>query len=142
MTAFPEHGGFENLDGGLFWYRPSPDFVGSDSFTYRISDTDGLSDTAVVTIGVGATGDHQPVANDDSAFTEIDTPVTINVAANDTDGDGNLDPTTAIATTLPGHGTLANNGDGTFTILRSLAITVWTASTIRYRTPTVTPLPQ
>ena len=114
MTAFPEHGGFENLDGGLFWYGPSPDFVGTDSFTYRISDTDGLSDTAVVTIGVGTTGDHQPVANDDSVITEIDTSVTIDVAANDIDGDGNLDPTTAIATTLPGHGTLTNNGNGTF----------------------------
>jgi VCBS repeat-containing protein len=112
LTDFPE-GFFENLGGGLILYRPSPGYVGFDSFTYRIWDTDGLSDTAIVTIGVGTTG-NQPVANSDSVITEIDTPVIIDVAANDTDGDGNLDPSTAIATTLPGHGTLTNNGDGTF----------------------------
>jgi len=60
-----------------------------------------------------------PVANDDSANTSEDTAVTINVAANDTDPDGNLDlasANTACATCAdPVNGSLADNGDGTFT---------------------------
>jgi len=60
-----------------------------------------------------------PVANNDSASTTEGTPVTIGVAANDTDPDGNLDPasanTTCLSCTDPANGTLVNNGDGTFT---------------------------
>ncbi len=60
-----------------------------------------------------------PVANDDSASTPEDTPVTIDVAANDSDPNGNLNPTLANMTcptcSEPANGSLLNNGDGTFT---------------------------
>jgi hypothetical protein len=56
-----------------------------------------------------------PVAVDDMASTNEDTPVVIDVAANDFDVDGNLDPASAVNTTSPANGGLANNGDGTFT---------------------------
>ena len=60
-----------------------------------------------------------PVATDDSATTPEDTAVTINVTANDTDVDGNLDPTTAntdcATCSGPAHGTLTNHHNGTFT---------------------------
>jgi hypothetical protein len=58
------------------------------------------------------------VANDDSETTPEDTLVVINVAANDTDADGDLDPTST--NTVCGtcsdvaNGTLVNNGNGTF----------------------------
>jgi PKD repeat protein len=55
-----------------------------------------------------------PVANDDSASTPENTPVTIDVATNDTDPDNNLDPSSASDTTPPANGTVTNNGDGTF----------------------------
>jgi hypothetical protein len=45
----------------------------------------------------------------------MDTPVEIDVAANDTDPDGNLDPASADNISDPAHGSLVNNGDGTFT---------------------------
>jgi PKD repeat protein len=60
-----------------------------------------------------------PVANDDSASTPENTPVTIDVAANDTDVDGNLNPgstntdCTGCSTTT--NGPLVNHSDGTFT---------------------------
>jgi hypothetical protein len=58
------------------------------------------------------------VANDDSASTAQDTAVTIDVAANDSDPEGNLDQAsanTACGTcSEPGNGTLVNHGDGTF----------------------------
>jgi hypothetical protein len=66
-----------------------------------------------------STPNSSPLAVEDSASTALDTPVTIDVAANDTDPNGNLDPATAntaCATCAnPAHGALANNGDGTFT---------------------------
>jgi hypothetical protein len=59
-----------------------------------------------------------PVANDESSSTQEDTPVTIDVAVNDSDPDGNLDPTSAntACTTCaePANGVLVNNSDGTF----------------------------
>jgi hypothetical protein len=64
-----------------------------------------------------------PVANDDSANRTQDTPVTINVAANDADLNGNLVPASANTACVNGsagcadpvNGGLVNNGDGTFT---------------------------
>ena len=56
-----------------------------------------------------------PVANDDATSTPANTPVLIDVAANDTDADGNLDPTTTVALSNPTNGSAVNHGDGTFT---------------------------
>jgi hypothetical protein len=59
-----------------------------------------------------------PVANNDSASTNEDTAVTINVATNDTDPDGDLNPASANTTcptcATPTNGALVNNGDGSF----------------------------
>jgi uncharacterized protein YjiK len=56
-----------------------------------------------------------PVASNDSASTLVNTPVSINVVLNDSDPNGNLDPSSATVTTPPAHGAAANNGNGTFT---------------------------
>jgi hypothetical protein len=63
-----------------------------------------------------------PVAVDDAGtgfVTDEDIPLDFDVADNDTDADGNLDPTTTNtncpACSLPNNGSLANHGDGTFT---------------------------
>jgi hypothetical protein len=58
-----------------------------------------------------------PVANDDNVVTDEDVTVVIAVTTNDTDEDGNLDPTTVTLTTLPANGTAVNNGDGTVTYI-------------------------
>jgi hypothetical protein len=55
-----------------------------------------------------------PVASDDSASTREDTAVTIDVAANDTDPDGNLDPSSASVTAAASNGVVTHNGNGTF----------------------------
>ncbi|MFQ5964134.1 MAG: Ig-like domain-containing protein [Candidatus Scalinduaceae bacterium] len=59
--------------------------------------------------------DNPPEAIDDFATTTKNTPVTIDVAANDTDQDGNLDPTTVVVSAPPSNGTAISNGDGTIT---------------------------
>jgi uncharacterized repeat protein (TIGR01451 family) len=68
-------------------------------------------------------GNVSPVAAADSASTSINASVVINVAANDGDPNGNLDPTTANTTCPngsagcagPASGTLVNHADGAFT---------------------------
>ncbi|MBW6516875.1 MAG: cadherin-like domain-containing protein, partial [ANME-2 cluster archaeon] len=54
-----------------------------------------------------------PVAEDDTSNTDEDTGITIDVADNDNDVDGNLDPSTTTVISDPSQGTLVNNGDGT-----------------------------
>ncbi len=68
-------------------YTPDRDFVGTDSFSYTISDDNGQSSTATVTINVEAFN-RAPIANADDASTAKDTNVIIDVLANDSDPDG------------------------------------------------------
>ena len=93
-------------------YTPLADFSGTDSFTYTVGDGNGNTDTATVTVAVSPAND-APVANDDSATTGEDTPVTIDVLANDSDPDG--DALTVSIVTQPSYGTAAVNGDNTVT---------------------------
>ena len=98
--ADPANGSLLNHGDGSFSYTPDPGFTGPDSFVYEICDTEPLCDIA--TAGIMVTlSNNPPVAVDDSDSTTVDTPVTIDVAANDTDPDGNLDP--ASANTTCGH---------------------------------------
>jgi Big-like domain-containing protein len=59
-----------------------------------------------------------PMANDDSASANEDATVTIDVASNDSDPDGDLNPASANTTcptcATPTNGTLVNNGAGSF----------------------------
>ena len=60
-------------------------------------------------------GNQTPTAADDSAAAIQDTPVTINVIANDTDPDGTIDPATVTITGAAGYGTAIANANGTVT---------------------------
>ncbi len=86
-------------------YTPAAGYVGVDGFTYTISDGAGGNATASVSIAVT---DRAPVANADTATTRIDTPVTINVLANDSDPDGDALAVSAVGT--PSHGTASISG--------------------------------
>ncbi len=68
---------------GSVTYSPNTNFSGTDSFTYTVSDADGdVSNVATVSITVNFV-DHPPLAENDVAGTAVNTPVTINVLAND-----------------------------------------------------------
>ena len=102
-----------NPDGSLS-YTPSPNFSGSDSFTYKANDGTADSNVATVTITVTGVND-SPVAQNDTYNTPEDT--TLNVAApgvlgNDNDIDG--DPLTAVLVSNVTHGALTLNADGSF----------------------------
>jgi Big-like domain-containing protein len=86
--------------------------------TVKLGTTSFNDDVASKTIFFNCTTGqvvNPPAAVDDSASTGTNTPVTIDVAANDTDADGDLNPASAHSTVDPTHGTLVNNNDGTFT---------------------------
>jgi VCBS repeat-containing protein len=97
-------------------YTPNADYSGGDSFTFRANDGSADSNVATVSITVSPVND-PPVANGDSASTQVDTSVVVDVAANDVDVEG-LDlsstNTVCVGCSGPTNGTLLNNGDGTF----------------------------
>ena len=72
--------------GNMVEYTPSLGFDGQDSCQYEVCDSiSGSCDTAMVYVEVGTPS--VPVANDDEANTLVDTPVTIDVLGNDTQGE-------------------------------------------------------
>ena len=85
-------------------YTPDPDTNGVDTFDYQICDLGGRCSTATVTVTVASIND-APVAVDDPTTTVEDTPLTIDVLANDTDIDDGLDPGTLAVTGSPTLGT-------------------------------------
>jgi len=114
LTTEPPHGNVANNGDGTFTYDPSANYFGDDNFTYQVTDDLGESGSATVTIDVTPVND-PPVAVDDASSTPENTVVDIDVSGNDFDVDGPIGGWTVI--TQPGHGTLVNNGDGTFSYL-------------------------
>ena len=104
-----------NQDGTLT-YTPNADFFGTDSFTYTVSDGNGGSDTATVSVTVREVMDNAnraPVLQSDEAVTDENQSVTIDVLANDTDSD--QDPLSITGFTRPINGTVTINPDNTIT---------------------------
>lgn len=116
LDTEPTNGNLTLNADGSFVYEPNENFNGSDSFTYRARDVDGNSAPARVTLTVSAVND-RPVAEDDSANTEEDTSVNIDVLSNDTDPDGNatLNPASVRIISPAQSGTATANPDGTVT---------------------------
>ncbi len=92
-------------------YTPNPDFYGSDSFTFKVSDETADSEASTVSITITPAND-APSANDDSVTTQEDTPIeAIDVLRNDTDVDD--DQLTMVAVTQGRHGSVTVNANNT-----------------------------
>ncbi|MGJ8597539.1 Ig-like domain-containing protein, partial [Sulfitobacter sp.] len=100
-------------DDGTIEFTPNPDFTGDAVIDYTVTDGNGEEDTAQVTVSVGEVSD-PPVAEDDAAETDEDTPVTIDVLGNDSDPDGD-DLTVTEATSPDGDVTINDDGTLEFT---------------------------
>lgn len=88
----------------------TPAAAGTYTFQYEACDPANSCATATVTVVVTSTN-QSPTAANDSALTNEDTPVAINVLANDTDPDN--DPLSVNILTQPAHGTAVfNAGSG------------------------------
>ena len=103
----PAHGRI--VLGNSLTYIPDPDFHGIDSFTYTISDGNGGTDTATVSLTVTPENDAPVAVNDLVSVTEDAAATIIDVLANDTGipSDGTL------TTTDPTNGTVVINDGGT-----------------------------
>ncbi|WP_025054124.1 Ig-like domain-containing protein, partial [Sulfitobacter noctilucicola] len=94
-------------------FTPDPDFNGETTITYTVTDPSGEETEGTVTVTVTPVND-APDAVDDVDVTPEDTPITVDLLANDTDVDG--DDLTVVEATVPEEqGTLVDNGDGTVT---------------------------
>ncbi len=85
----------------------------TDTFTYVVSDNDG-SDTGDLVFHIAGLND-APFANDDTASTSEDAPVSGNVLANDTDVDVEPLIVTNPGTYVGAYGTLVLAADGSYT---------------------------
>jgi hypothetical protein len=114
LASGPRHGTLVLGSDGAFEYTPVPDFFGSDSFVYRVSDGAVPSDPATATITVAPVND-APIAADEAFATLEGQPIVVGAAGvldNDTDLDG--DVLSAVLVAEPDHGTLVLNADGSF----------------------------
>lgn len=106
---------------GTFAYSPNGQFeglgdgeTGTDSFTYTVEDSDGLTDTATVTLTIeGVIDNMPPEAADDTGSGPAGTPLIIAVLNNDSDPDGDTIGVTGI--TVPENGGIVVNDNDTIT---------------------------
>ena len=119
-------GSFTANESGIVAFNPAVDFVGVATLIYTVNDNTGAtSNPAIITINVnGANGNHAPVAKNDSIHTHKNTPVTIDVVANDSDSDGTVDKATVdLDTSLNGIQNKNSTPQGNFTVTSSGVVT-------------------
>ena len=114
----PANGSVSKDVNGQLIYTPNNGFNGADAFQYFVSDAlNQISNLATVIVTVqGSTNNGlPPVANDDNVATNTNTAITIDVVANDTDPDNDIDPTSTSLRLGPTNGNATVNTDGTIT---------------------------
>ena len=96
---------------GTVTYTPATSCVSTDFFEYTIMNEPGAFAKGTVTVTVTSVN-HQPLAGADAASTPVETPITLNVLANDTDADGNRLTLVPIPPgTRTAHGTISSSGN-------------------------------
>lgn len=102
-VSAPSHGSAK-ISGTKIVYTPDNEYYGNDSFSYTIADSQNTKDTAVVRVFVNA----PPNAEDDSAMTAQDVPLSISVLANDSDPNNHSLTIQSVST--PSHGSVTIDG--------------------------------
>lgn len=90
ITTQPTNGTAGIRPDGTVTYKPNPDFVGEDSFIYKICDTSNECDEATVSVTVEPPPNEPPIANDDfvTISENMNPGPQIPVLTNDNDGNG------------------------------------------------------
>jgi VCBS repeat-containing protein len=111
VISSPFHGILTVKDAtGSFTFTPTPDFNGTDSFTFTAANDNGESNIATVKVVI-APANNTPVAYPANFTTQEDTVVSGQLAANDPDGD----TFTYTMVTSPAQGTASMSPSGSFT---------------------------
>ncbi len=111
-TSIPADGAVVINPDQTLTFTPNDDFHGAVEFTYIISDGQGGQATATVSVTVNAVND-DPAVNDDVENTSEDTPLVIDVLANDADADDDALSVTAPISVV--GGSVVVNPDQTLT---------------------------
>ena len=113
ITAAPANGSIVVNANGSVDYTHNDSETLSDSFTYTILDNSGaVSNTATVNLTVTPVND-APVANNDAFTVNEGSTTTLNLAVNDSDIDGTIDPASIVITGAPTNGSIVVNANGT-----------------------------
>jgi len=84
VVANPQHGTLTNPTSNSVTYTPNTGFSGTDSFTYKATDGQGVdSNIATATITVNAAQNNPPTADSKAVSTNAGTPVTITLTGTD-----------------------------------------------------------
>jgi gliding motility-associated-like protein len=103
-----------NSDGS-FEYTHDGSETSGDQFSYKVND--GKVDGNTVTVDISIIPvNHAPVAGDDTATLQREGTTSINVLANDTDQDGDINPATLEIMAMPQSGAGASIADSSITV--------------------------
>jgi len=108
----PSNGTLDLNADGTFTYTPNPNYHGTDSFTYTVSDGKGGIATGTVTFNIQPVND-APIAHNDNFTVPEEGTLQDSVIGNDIDVDD--DSITVSLVDGPKNGTLTLNPDGSFT---------------------------
>jgi uncharacterized delta-60 repeat protein len=101
---------------GTVTYKSNSNFRGQDSFTYSVSDSEGV-ESNIATVYVNVSGiNTSPLAENDLAETEQNQAVEINILLNDSDPDGSIDISSVKIISSP------ENGQAIFSIQQDVLI--------------------
>lgn len=108
-VGVPSHGGTASISGlGRLVYTPAPGFSGTETIPYTVTDQDGRTADATVTVDV------TPIAADDAEQTIAGHRVTVS-AANGLLANDSGSSLVAALRTAPKHGTVTVHPDGSYT---------------------------
>ncbi|NNL47015.1 MAG: tandem-95 repeat protein [Acidimicrobiia bacterium] len=118
LVTGPSYGILELGDDGLFTYTHDGSENHTDSFTYRVTDSNGLTADGAVTINIAPSNDNAPQVSDMSV--SVDEGQTLEIAPNDgllsTTSDLDVPPDVLAAELVipTSFGTVSVNEDGSF----------------------------
>jgi uncharacterized repeat protein (TIGR01451 family) len=111
----PATGGSVTLEDGVVRFTPTPNVNGPVTFTYTVSDVNGGTDTATVTMTVMPVNDPPMAVDDTFSMPTSSGAKTLDVLANDTSAPDTGEELTVAAVTQPATGgtvSVAPNGAG------------------------------